>query len=87
MSQQWTTAGAGALGMASALLEEVAINPTIEPQELTWDCGNRLLEGTNNLVCTRTQEKGAGTPQETDPDLPASVQESPAEVWVGSGLL
>ena len=40
-----------------------------------------------NLVCTRTQEKGAVTPQETDPDLPVSVQESPAEVWVGSGLL
>ena len=27
------------------------------------------------------------TPQETDPDLPVSVQESLAEVWVGSGLL
>ena len=27
-----------------------------------------------NLVCTRTQEKGAVTPQETDPDLPMSVQ-------------
>ena len=27
------------------------------------------------------------TPQETDPDLPVSVQESPAEVWVGDGLL
>ena len=40
-----------------------------------------------NLVCTRTQEKGAVTPQETDPDLPVSVQESPAEVWVGGGLL
>ena len=33
------------------------------------------------------QEKGAVTPQETDPDLPLSVQESPAEAWVGSGLL
>ena len=33
------------------------------------------------------QEKGPVTPQETDPDLPVSVQESPAEVWVGSGLL
>ena len=33
-----------------------------------------------NFVCTRTQEKGAVTPQETDP-------ESPAEVWVGSALL
>ena len=30
-----------------------------------------------NLVSTRTQEKGAVTPQETDPGLPVSVQESP----------
>ena len=27
------------------------------------------------------------TPQETDPDLPVSVQESPAEAWVGGDLL
>ena len=27
------------------------------------------------------------TPQETDPDLPVSIQESPVEAWVGSGLL
>ena len=27
------------------------------------------------------------TPQETDPDLPGSVQESPVEAWVGGGLL
>ena len=40
-----------------------------------------------NLVHTRTQEKGAVTPQETDPDLPMSVQESLAEVWVSGGLL
>ena len=40
--QQWTATGAGALraadlDMASALLEEVAINPTIELTELTQD--------------------------------------------------
>ena len=35
---------------------------------------------------TRTQEKGAVTPQETDPDLPVSVQESLVEVRVNSGL-
>ena len=40
-----------------------------------------------NLVHTRTQEKGAETLQETDPDLPMSVQESPAEAWVNGGLL
>ena len=39
-----------------------------------------------NLVCTRTQEKGAVTPQETEPELPVSVQESPVEAWVDSGL-
>ena len=39
------------------------------------------------LVCTRTQEKEAMTPQETEPDLPMSVQESLAEAWVGGGLL
>ena len=39
------------------------------------------------LVHTRTQEKGAVIPQEIDPDLPVSVQESPAEAWVGGGLL
>ena len=27
------------------------------------------------------------TPQETDPDLPVSVQESLEEVWVNDGLL
>ena len=40
-----------------------------------------------HLVCTRTQEKGAVTPQETDPYLPMSIQELPAEAWVGGGLL
>jgi len=55
--------------------------------ELTQDWGNRLLEGTNKTLCTRTQEKGAVTPQETDPDLPVSVQDSPVEAWVNSGLL
>ena len=48
---------------------------------------HRLLEGTNNLVPTRTQEKGAVTPQDTERDLPVSVQESLAEVWVDSDLL
>ena len=56
--------------------------------ELTQDWGNRHLEGTkNNLVCIRSQEKGAVIPQETDSDLPVSVQESLAEAWVGGGLM
>ena len=68
-------------------MEEIAINPTIELPELTQEWGNRLLEHKQNLVCTRTQEKGAVTLQETDPGLPVSVQESLLEAWVGGGLL
>ena len=33
-------------------LEGGAINPTIEPPELTQDWGNRLLEGTDKTLCT-----------------------------------
>ena len=50
--------------------------------------GKQALGGhKQNLVHTRTQKKGAVTPQKTEPDLPTSVQESLAEVWAGSGLL
>ena len=55
-SQQWTAAGPGAaadMGMAQALLEEVTINPTIEPPELKQDWGNRLLEGKNKILYTQ----------------------------------
>ena len=33
---------------------------------------------------TRSREKGAVSPQETEPDLPTSVQESLAEVWAAA---
>ena len=50
--------------------------------------GKQTLGGhKQKLVCTKTQEKGAVTPQETDPDFPVSVQESPAEAWIDGGLL
>ena len=42
---------------------------------------------TQNLLCTRTQDKGAVIPQETGPNLSVSVQESPVEAWVSGGLL
>ena len=52
------------------------------------DSGKQTLGGhKQNVVCTRTQEKGAMIPRETDPDLPGSVQESPVEAWVDGGLL
>ena len=50
--------------------------------------GKQTLGGhKQNLVHTRTLEKGAVTSQETDLDLTVSVQESPEEVRVGSGLM
>ena len=55
--------------------------------ELTRDWGNRdCWRAQQNFVYTRTQEKGAVTPQETEPDLPVTVQESLMEAWVDSGL-
>ena len=67
-------------------MEEVTVNLTTELPELTQDWETDL-EDTDRNLCTRTQEKGAVTPQETDPDLPVSVWESPAEVWISGGLL
>ena len=49
------------------------------------ELGKQTLGGhKQNLVHTRSQEKGAVSLQETDPDLPVSVQESPVEAWVNS---
>ena len=86
MGQQWPATGAGALGAADlsiteALLEEVTINLIVEPPELTG-LGKQTLGGhKQNFVHTRTQEKEAVTPQETDPEepeitLPTSVGSS-----------
>ena len=36
-------------------------------------------------MCTRTQGKGAVDPQETEPDLPASVAGSPVKLWISRG--
>ena len=68
-------------------MEEVAINPTIEQPELMQDWEIDSWRAQTKLCVPRTQEKGAITPQETDSGLPGSVQESPAEAWVGGGLL
>ena len=61
-------------------MEEVAINPTIEPPELTQDWGTRLLEGTNKTLCTPKD------PTDIEPDLALSVWVSPEEVRASSGL-
>ena len=52
-------------------------------QLLSHVCGGHK----QNLVLTRTQEKGALTTHENDPDLPMNVQKSSAEAWVSGGLL
>ena len=49
--------------------------------------GNRLLQGANKTLVLQDPGERLSTPQETDPDLSVSVQESPAEAWVNSGLL
>ena len=94
MGQQWTAAGAEALGavdlgMVEALLEEVTINHHRATRTYTG-LGKQNLGGyKQNLVHTRTQENGAVTPQETDSDMPVSVQESGGGVgqrWPAAGL-
>ena len=68
-------------------MKEVTINPPESCQNLHWT-GKWTFEGhKQNLVSTRTHENGEVTPQETDPDLPMSVEESLVDVWVGSSLL
>ena len=62
-------------------MEEVAINATIEPPKQT------LGRQKQNLVHTRTQEKGAVIPKETESDLTVNVQKSPVDAWVESGWL
>ena len=63
------------------------LTPPQSHQKLHRTAKQTLGGHKQNLGHTRTQENGAVTPQETDPDLPTSVQESPAEAWVSSGLL
>ena len=50
------------------------------------ELGKQTLGGhKQNLVHTRTQEKGAVTPQETELDFPVCVWESLEEMWVKNG--
>ena len=48
--------------------------------ELPQDWGNRLEGHKQNLIQTKTQEKEAVTPCDTDQDLPVTVQESLEEM-------
>ena len=69
-------------------MEEVIINSTTELPELTQDWENRLLEGTNKTLCTSGPRRKEQWPHKRLIDLavPVSVQESPVELQVSSGL-
>ena len=49
--------------------------------------GKQNVGGHKKICAHQDPGKGAVAPQETDPDLPVSVQESLVEVWIDSGLL
>ena len=66
------------------------INPTTEPPDLHRTGETDFWRPQTKPVCTRTQEKGGVTPQETDPDLPVRIQGSsvcPGWPAVGLGAL
>ena len=90
MGQQWTATGA--LGTADLVWHKpswrrLPLTPPQSCQNLHRTGETDSGEQRQDLVCISTLEKGAVTPQETDPDLPMSVQESPVEAWVSGGLL
>ena len=49
--------------------------------------GNRLLEGTTKTCAHQDPGERSSDPKKTEPGLPGSVRESPAEVRVDNGLL
>ena len=86
--QQWSAAGAGLWMQWTWVWHK----PSWRRLPLTHHRATRTYTGLGKqtlgghkqkLVYTRTQEKGAVTPQ----DLFMSVQESLAEAWVDGGLL
>ena len=60
-----------------------------EPRQRAYTgLGKQTLGGhKQKLLCARTQKKGALTPQETNPNIPLSVQEAPLEASVRGGML
>ena len=67
-------------------MEEVSTDPTIELPELTQDWEAYSWRAQTKLCVDEDPIERSSDP-ETDPALPVRIQESLAEVWVGSGLL
>ena len=67
-------------------------NLTLKVRRIWWQNFHRTGETETlgghkqNPMQTRTEEKGALTPKETQPDLAVSIWESSVEAWVNSGL-
>ena len=85
MGQQWAAAGAGALGQQPWIWHKPSWrrSPLIPPQS------QQNLHRTEETDSWKAQTKPCAhqdpaTPKQTNPDLPVSVQESPAEAWVSS---
>ena len=96
MGQQWPALGKGALTTADLGHAVCGIRSLGGGCHLPYHRAPRTYTGLGKLtlgghkqklVHTRTQKKRAVTPQEIDPGLTVSVQESLAETWVGGGLL
>ena len=69
-------------------MEEVNINPTIELPELTQDWRNTLLEVTNKGLCTPGPRRKEQCPHKgLTWNCSCVSRESPAEAWVGGGLV
>ena len=68
-------------------MEEATINPTIELPELTQDWEIDSWRAQTKPCVHRDPGERSRISQETDSDLTVSVQKSPAEAWVGGGLL
>ena len=94
MGQQWPAAGAGALGAVDLGMDGISPlgggrhQPHHRAARTYTGLGKQTLGGhKQKLMHTRTQEKGAVSPQENDSDLPMSVPETPAVAWVSGGLV
>ena len=71
--------GCSRVGYGISLLGGGHHKPTIERPELTQDWEIDTWRAQIEACVHQNPEKGVMTPQETDPDLPMSVQESLVE--------